>query len=232
MIALRKSDERGAANFGWLKSRHSFSFGSYYDPAHKGCRALRVINDDHVAGGAGFGEHGHRDMEIVSYVLNGALEHRDSMGDGSVLRSGDVQRMTAGAGVRHSEFNGDASAPVEFLQIWIEPEREGLKPDYEEKRFPLEDRAGALTLLASPDGRDGSLKLNQDVDMYGAYLKSGDEVETTLRPGRGVWVQIARGSATVNGVALAEGDGAIVEDEASIKIATDGQAEALIFDLA
>ncbi|MEM6491042.1 MAG: pirin family protein [Pseudomonadota bacterium] len=232
MITVRKSDERGRADFGWLKSRHSFSFGSYYDPKHRGFRSLRVINDDHVAGGAGFGEHGHRDMEIVSYVLDGALEHRDSLGNGSVLRPGDVQRMTAGAGVRHSEFNGDAQSPVEFLQIWIEPEKDGLAPGYEEKRFDRADRAGELKLLASRDGRDGSLTIHQDVDLYGAYLDAGDAVETPLRPGRGAWVQVARGSAVVNGVALAKGDGAAIEDEDAIRIEAADGVEALVFDLA
>ena len=233
MVTVRKSDDRGKANFGWLKSRHSFSFGGYHDPAHMGYRALRVINDDEVAPGAGFGEHGHRDMEIVSYVLAGGLEHKDSMGNGSVLRPGDVQRMTAGAGVRHSEFNASDKAPVEFLQIWILPEKDGLKPGYEETRFAEEERKGALRLIASRDGRDGSLTIHQDVDIRATLLDDGENASTPLAPGRGAWVQIARGGAVVNGVALEAGDGAVIEEDDEITlVATADRTEALVFDLA
>ena len=233
MITLRKSDDRGKANFGWLKSRHSFSFGGYHDPRHMGFRALRVINEDEVAPGAGFGAHGHRDMEIVSYVLAGGLEHQDSMGNGSVLKPGDVQRMTAGKGVRHSEFNASKAAPVEFMQIWILPEADGLAPGYEEKHFEEEERRGALRLVASRDGREGSLTIHQDVDIRATLLNAGETAELSLRPGRGVWVQVARGGLTLNGQTLEAGDGAAVEEEAALTLtATTDRTEVVLFDLA
>lgn len=233
MITLRKSDDRGKANFGWLKSRHSFSFGGYHDPNYMGFRALRVINEDEVAPGAGFGEHGHRDMEIVSYVLAGGLAHKDSLGNGSVLKPGDVQRMTAGTGVRHSEFNASDAAPVEFMQIWILPEADGLKPGYEEKHFDARERQGALRLIASRDGRDGSLTIHQDVDIHATLLSAGETAELRLRPGRGVWVQVARGALAANGETLNAGDGAAIEDDAAVTLtATADHTEVVLFDLA
>ena len=232
MLKIRRSDERGHANHGWLNTRHTFSFADYYDPNHMGFRTLRVLNDDRVEAGQGFGTHGHRDMEIVSYVLEGALEHRDSMGTGSVLRPGHVQRMTAGTGVTHSEFNHSATEPVHFLQIWVRPNASGLTPGYEEAVFTQEDKAGRLRLVVSPDGRDGSLSWNQDAWMYASVLAAGDSVTHALEPGRGAWLQVARGEATVNGEPLREGDGAALEDEAQVSLATASEAELLLFELA
>ena len=233
MHMLRPSDERGHADFGWLNSRHSFSFGHYFDPQHIGFGALRVINEDRVAPGAGFDTHGHRDMEIISYVLDGALEHEDSIGTGSVIRPGDVQRMSAGTGIRHSEYNHSKTDPVHFLQIWIVPERDGLQPGYEQKSFPPEDRRGRrLRLLGSRDGRDGSITIHQDVDLYGALLESGDAVVFDLRDGRKAWIQVARGSVTVDGQPLAAGDGLGVLDVDGIEITAKEDAEVLLFDLA
>ena len=231
MTQLRPSGERGHANFGWLDSRHSFSFGHYVDPDFMGFRALRVINEDRVEPGAGFDTHGHRDMEIVSYVLDGALEHKDSIGTGSVIRPGDVQRMTAGSGIRHSEFNHSKTEPVHFLQIWIVPERDGLEPGYEQKAFPPAERQGRLRLLGSRDGREGSLTIHQDVDLYGALLKPGERVVLELRAGRGAWVQVARGSVTANGQPLAAGDGLAVSEAGPIAIEAGDDAEFLLFDL-
>ena len=232
MIIVRPAEERGVANFGWLDSRHTFSFGHYYDPRHMGIGALRVINDDRVAPGGGFDTHAHQDMEIISYVLEGAMEHQDSIGTGSVIRPGDVQRMTAGTGIAHSEFNHSRTEPVHFLQIWIVPERKGLEPGYEQKTFPLEERRGKARLVASRDGRNGSLTVHQDVDLYTSVLEAGDEVAIDLRPERSAWVQVARGAVTVNGTGLKEGDGAAVFDTATLTLTSDTGGEVLVFDLA
>ena len=232
MINVRHADERGAANFGWLDSKHSFSFGHYYDPDHMGFGPLRVINEDKVLGGQGFDTHGHQDMEIISYVLDGALEHKDSIGTGSVIRPGDVQRMTAGSGIRHSEFNHSESQPVHFLQIWIMPEREGLEPGYEQKNFNDEDRSGALRLLASRNGADGSLVVHQDVELYGALLSGGDELIHMVRQGRKVWVQVARGAVRLNQEQLGPGDGAAIADEDRFTLLATSDTEVLLFDMA
>lgn len=231
MTVVRPSHERGHANHGWLDSYHTFSFANYYDPAHMGVSNLRVINDDTVAPGQGFGTHGHRDMEIVSYVLDGALEHRDSMGNGSVIRPGDVQRMSAGTGVRHSEYNASPTEPVHFLQIWLVPNREGVTPDYAQKHFPLEERRGRLALLVSPDGHDGSLAAHQDALLYGTLLGAGDTVEHALDAGRRAYVHVARGRMTVNGTPLSTGDGATVEDVDRVRLEGVTEAEVLLFDL-
>jgi redox-sensitive bicupin YhaK (pirin superfamily) len=232
MIIVRPAEERGVANFGWLDSRHTFSFGHYYDPRHMGIGALRVINDDRVAPGGGFDTHAHQDMEIISYVLEGAMEHQDSIGTGSVIRPGDVQRMTAGTGIAHSEFNHSRAEPVHFLQIWIVPERKGLEPGYEQKTFPLEERRGKARLVASRDGRDGSLTVHQDIDLYTSVLEAGDAVAIDLRPERSAWVQVARGAVTLNGTGLKEGDGAAVFDTATLTLTSDTGGEVLVFDLA
>ena len=230
MITVRPAAERGRTNIGWLDSRHTFAFGDYFDPRYVGFGPLRVINDDRVAAGKGFGTHGHRDMEIISYVLDGALEHKDSLGTGSVLRRGDVQRMTAGTGVRHSEFNPSPTEPVHFLQVWIEPERPGLPPSYEERSIPDAEKRGRLRLVASRDGRDGSMPIGQDAALYAALLDGDERVTHEIARGRAVWVQVARGEATLNGKRLAEGDGAAVRDEPSIELTGTG-AELLLFDL-
>jgi redox-sensitive bicupin YhaK (pirin superfamily) len=232
VITIRKAQERGHARHGWLESFHTFSFAGYHDPRQMGFRDLRVINEDRVEPGRGFGTHSHRDMEIVSWVLEGALAHRDSLGNGSVIRPGDVQRMSAGTGVSHSELNPSASERVHFLQIWILPEREGLAPSYEQKHVPPEERAGRLRLLASRDGRDGSVRIHQDVDLYAALLAAGESVTHALRPGRHAWLQVARGRCTLNGVALEAGDGAALSDERSLHVTGVGDAELLLFDLA
>jgi redox-sensitive bicupin YhaK (pirin superfamily) len=232
MIVRRPAEERGRADFGWLDSRHSFSFGEYFDPEHMGFRALRVINEDRVRPGAGFGTHGHRDMEIISYVLDGALAHNDSMGTGSVIVPGDVQRMSAGTGVLHSEMNPSKSDPVHFLQIWLLPERRGITPSYEQKRFEEVEKEGRLRLVASRDGRDGALSLNQDVDLYAGTFKVGEGTRLELRPGRHAWVQVARGGVTLNGETLKQGDGAAVSDEAALELTATADAEVLVFDLA
>lgn len=232
MISIRHAEDRGVANFGWLDSRHSFSFGHYYDPDHMGFGPLRVINEDKVLGGQGFDTHGHENMEIISYVLSGALEHKDSIGTGSVIRPGDVQRMSAGTGIRHSEFNHSETDPVHFLQIWILPERQGLEPDYEEKSFSEEERSGALRLLAARDGRGGALTINQDVDLYGALMGDGETLTHALRDGRKAWVQVARGSVTLNGEQLYPGDGAAVSGEARLELTATSDAEILLFDMA
>ncbi|MGF1563488.1 MAG: pirin family protein [Geminicoccaceae bacterium] len=230
MLVKRPAEARGKAQFGWLDSRHSFSFGQYYDPAHMGFGPLRVINEDKVVPGAGFGEHGHRDMEIISYVLEGGLEHRDSMGNGSVIRPGQVQKMSAGTGVRHSEFNASRDAPVHFLQIWIEPSRLGLPPSYEEARISLND--GVLTLIASEDGRDGAVGINRDVDLYAARLDQGAEIAHALAADRLAWVQVVRGELSVNGTALRAGDGAALRAEAAVRLRDARAAEVLLFDMA
>lgn len=231
MIAIRHAEQRGAANFGWLDSRHSFSFGHFYDPDHMGFGPLRVINEDKVQPGMGFDTHGHQDMEIISYVLEGALEHKDSIGTGSVIRPGDVQRMTAGTGIRHSEFNHSQSDPVHFLQIWVLPERDGLEPGYEQKTFPAEERTGALRLLASRDGEDGALTIHQDVRLFGALLNAGGELTHVLQPERRAWVQLVRGSAEIDGERLYPGDGAAVTDETAITMKATSAAELLLFDM-
>jgi quercetin 2,3-dioxygenase len=232
MIVKRPAEERGRADFGWLDSRHTFSFGEYYDPRHMGFRALRVINEDRVKPGYGFPTHPHRDMEIISYVLEGALAHRDSMGTGSVIRPGDVQRMSAGTGVLHSEMNPSPTEPVHFLQIWLMPAERGITPSYEEKRFDAAEKQGRLRLVASRDARDGALAIHQDVDLYAGILEHGESARLEMRPGRHAWLQVARGAVTVNGEALNQGDGAAVSDEAALELAATDNAEVLVFDLA
>lgn len=231
MMQVRKAAERGRADFGWLDSRHTFSFGQYHDPNFMGFGPLRVINDDRVAPGGGFGMHGHRDMEIVSYVLDGALAHKDSLGTGSTIRPGDVQRMSAGTGIRHSEFNASDKEPVRFLQIWLLPDSNGTPPSYEEKNFA--DRVGVLRLVASRDGRAGSVTINSDVDLYASVLAKGGEAKHAFAKGRLGWVQVARGSVDVNGVALEEGDGLAIADEDAIELVSrNGETEVLVFDMA
>jgi redox-sensitive bicupin YhaK (pirin superfamily) len=229
---LRKSEDRGSANFGWLDSKHSFSFGSYYDPRHMGFGPLRVINEDQVAPGGGFPTHPHGDMEIISYVLQGALQHRDSLGTGSVIRPGDVQRMTAGTGIRHSEFNASKTEPVHFLQIWIIPERKALEPSYEQKTFGLSEKAGQLRLVGSRHGREGSVVIHQDVDLYASVLESGQRVSHTLAARRIAWVQVARGSILLNGESLQAGDGLAIETAGELQLEGRENAEVLLFDMA
>jgi len=231
MIRFRKSTERGHARHGWLESYHTFSFAGYHDPRHMGFRDLRVINEDRVQPQRGFGTHSHRDMEIVSYVLEGALEHKDSLGIGSVIRPGDVQRMSAGTGVSHSEFNPSATELVHFLQIWILPAREGLEPSYEQKHFASAERRGALRLVLSKNGRLGSLRIHQDVDLFATQLGAGDAVEHALRPSRHAWVQLARGRCELNGIPLEVGDGAAVSEETTLRLTGAKDAEVLLFDL-
>jgi len=231
MQELRKSNERGRAEHGWLSSRHTFSFAEYRDPRHMGFGPLRVINEDKVAPAQGFGTHGHADMEILSYVLDGALEHKDSMGNGSVLRYGDVQRMSAGTGVRHSEFNHSKESPVHFLQIWIFPDRNGLQPSYEEKHFDQASKRGVLRLIGSPDGRDGSVVIHQDALLFASILDGADRVEHALQAGRGAYVHVARGSLDVGGQRLQAGDALKVTGESSIAFANADDAEVLLFDL-
>jgi len=229
MITIRPAEERGRANFGWLDSRHTFSFGHYHDPKHMGFSDLRVINEDRVAPGGGFPTHGHADMEIISYVLDGALEHRDSIGSGAVIRPGEVQRMTAGTGIRHSEFNHSKKEGVHFLQIWVLPERRGIEPGYEQKAFDLD---GKWQLVASRDGRDGSVTVHQDVELWAGRLPSGNEIKHRLKPDRDAWVQVARGEVSLNGEKLRAGDGAAVSSEDELTIAASSAAEVLLFDLA
>ncbi|MGJ9416591.1 pirin family protein [Massilia sp. CMS3.1] len=231
MLKVRKSEERGVANFGWLDSKHTFSFGHYQDPAHMGVGPLRVINEDRVSAGRGFDSHGHRDMEIISYVLDGALEHKDSMGNGSVLRYGDVQRMSAGAGVVHSEFNHSRTDPVHFLQIWIQPNEIGAPGGYEEKHFDVASKTGRLRLVASPDGREGSVSMRQDASIYAAVLGGSDAVSFPLQQGRIGYVHVARGALNVNGVAVKAGDAVRVDDEAAVRLDGAVDAEVLLFDL-
>jgi redox-sensitive bicupin YhaK (pirin superfamily) len=230
MINVRRAAERGRTQIGWLDSRHSFSFGEYFDPKHMGFRALRVINEDRVTPGAGFPTHGHRDMEIITYVLDGAIAHKDSLGTGSVIRPGDVQRMSAGTGIRHSEFNSSASDPLHFLQIWIVPDKDRLAPGYEQKSF--DRKPGELRLVGSRDGRDGSITVHQDADIYAAILRPGDTVEHRPADGRHNWVQVARGAVTLNGQALRQGDGAAVSGETLLALAANENAEIVLFDLA
>ena len=233
MITIRPAQERGNANFGWLDSKHTFSFGSYYDPSQMGFSSLRVINEDKVQPGKGFGTHSHRDMEIISYVLQGELEHKDSIGNGSVIRPGDVQRMSAGTGIAHSEFNASTTDPVHFLQIWIMPEKAGIEPSYEQKNFPLEEKQGKLKLVASADGRDDSVTIHQDANLYVAVLNQGDRITYNTNNNRSLWIQIARGSAEINGQALQTGDGAAITEEKELELfATTDNTEILLFDLA
>jgi redox-sensitive bicupin YhaK (pirin superfamily) len=232
MITIRTSAERGHAHHGWLDSRHTFSFADYYDPAHMGFHALRVINEDRVAPGSGFGRHAHRDMEILSYVLDGALEHKDSMGTGAVIRPGDVQRMSAGTGVTHSEYNASRKDPVHFLQIWLAPSRRGIAPGYEQKTFLAEDKAGRLRLVASPDGDEGSLTIHTDARVFAGVFGAGQAAEHILAPGRHAWVHVVRGSARVNGAALAAGDAAALSEERTVRIEGIDAGEVLVFDLA
>ncbi len=238
MIALRKSSDRGLADHGWLKSRHSFSFADYHDPRHMGFGNLRVINEDKIAPGTGFGTHGHRDMEIVSYVLSGELAHKDSMGTGEtgaasgIIRPGDVQRMSAGRGVRHSEFNHAPDETTHFLQIWIEPAKLGIEPGYEQKHFDDASKRGALKLIASPDGRDGSVTINADASISAALVDGDEAIASEIAPGRKVYVQAVRGSVDVNGQRLESGDAVALTDERSLSIARGDRAEVLVFDLA
>jgi len=231
MIEIRRSVERGLADHGWLRSFHSFSFADYHDPAHMGFGPLRVINEDRVEPGRGFGAHGHRDMEIVSYVLEGSLAHRDSMGNGSVLKPGDVQRMSAGTGVTHSEYNGSQTEPVHFLQIWIEPEARGIAPGYEETHIGPEEKRGRLRLIASPDGREGSVTLHQDASLYASLLDGDEAVQFRQRPGRRTYVHVVRGSARVNGRALEAGDALKIDGEDEVRVDGARSAELLLFDL-
>jgi len=233
VITLRKSNERGVGRHGWLTSQHTFSFANYYDEQHMGFRDLRVINEDMVAPGRGFGSHRHADMEIISIVMEGALAHRDSTGGEGVLRRGEVQRMSAGSGVVHSEFNGSEKEPVHFFQIWLMPAQYGITPGYEQKLIPEEERRGRLRLLVGPGGKDGALDIHQDALLYSAILAKDEHVEHALASGRGAWIQVARGTVDVNGVTLAKGDGAAIEDEASLRITSTGddESEILLFDL-
>jgi redox-sensitive bicupin YhaK (pirin superfamily) len=232
MIALRRSEERGLADHGWLKSFHTFSFADYHDPAHMGFGALRVINEDRVQPGMGFGTHGHRDMEIISYVLEGALEHKDSLGNGSIIRPGSVQRMSAGTGVRHSEYNPSASDGVHFLQIWIEPGVRGIPPGYEEKQFDVAAKRGKLALIASPDGRAGSVTIHQDALVYAALLDGAEAAVHAVAAGRKAYVHVARGEVVVNGQPLRAGDALKAIGEREIRLAGGSGAEVLLFDLA
>jgi len=232
MINIRKSADRGHANHGWLDTHFTFSFADYYDPKHVHFRTLRVMNDDRVAGGGGFPMHPHRDMEIVTYVLEGALEHRDSMGNGSVIKPGDVQYMSAGSGVRHSEFNASETETVHLYQIWMFPEKEGLKPAYDQKNFSDAEKRGKLRLVASPDGRNSSVKIRQDNELYATLLNDGETVRHDLKPERHAYVQVARGSVTLNGAKLEEGDGAAISNENAVELTGLSNAEVLLFDLA
>lgn len=232
MIGRRPANERGHANHGWLDTYHTFSFANYYDPAHMGFRTLRVINEDRVQPGRGFGAHPHRDMEILTYVLEGALEHRDSMGHHGVIRAGEVQRMSAGTGVIHSEHNASPRELVHFLQIWIEPAEDGLPPSYEQRAFPAEAKRGTLRLIAGPDGRDGAVTIHQDARVYAALLEPGEQVAHPLAPGRHAWLHVVTGAVDLNGTALGTGDGAAVSDERDLAVAARQPAEVLLFDLA
>jgi redox-sensitive bicupin YhaK (pirin superfamily) len=232
MISLRRAGERGHANHGWLDTHHTFSFGEYLDEGHMGFRDLRVLNEDRVAPGRGFPTHSHRDMEILSWVLEGELEHQDSMGNGSIIRPGELQRMSAGTGVRHSERNPSPANPLHFLQIWILPDRDGLPPEYEQTAFPESERSGRLREVASPDGRDGSLTIHQDVRLYVASWTGGETVAHDLAQGRYGWVQAARGSVTVNGTKLEAGDGAAISGDKRLELIGEAGSEALLFDLA
>ncbi|MBX3157042.1 MAG: pirin family protein [Deltaproteobacteria bacterium] len=235
MLTIRKASDRGHADHGWLDSHHTFSFANYHDPEHMGFRALRVINDDRVAGGQGFGPHPHRDMEIISYVLEGGLAHRDSMGTGATIRPGDVQRMSAGTGVVHSEFNASRSDEVHFLQIWLLPNKRGIAPGYDQKTFGDGDKRGKLRLVASPDAREGSIRIQADADVYAGVFGAGERAELPLVPGHGAWIHVARGAVRVNGHDLRAGDGIAIEDEAAVRVEGvegDDTGEVIAFDLA
>ena len=231
MIAIRKAEDRGHADHGWLNTFHTFSFADYYDPAHMGFHDLRVINQDRVRPGRGFPTHGHRDMEIVSYVLDGALQHQDSMGNGSVIRPGEVQRMSAGTGVMHSEYNPSKTDLVHFLQIWILPEKRGLEPEYEQKMFKPQEKHGKLRLIVSRDGREDSVKIHQDLDLYAGVFDAGQHASHRLRPGGHAWLQVARGRLLLNNQSLQEGDGAAIEGETLVELTGQEKAEVLLFDL-
>lgn len=233
MITVRPSQARGYANFGWLDSKHTFSFGNYYDPKHMGFASLRVINEDKIQPGKGFGTHSHRDMEIITYVLEGELEHKDSIGNGSVIRPGDVQRMSAGTGIAHSEFNASATDLVHLLQIWIMPDRAGIQPSYEQKHFSLNETQGKLRLVASPDGKDNSVTIHQNAKLYAATLNKGDRVNYTPDRNSSLWLQVARGSVEINGQSLQAGDGAAITEQTEMEIAASvDKTEILLFDLA
>jgi redox-sensitive bicupin YhaK (pirin superfamily) len=233
MITIRPAQERGAANFGWLDTRHTFSFGNYYDPNYLGFASLRVINEDKVQPGKGFPTHGHRDMEIITYVLDGALEHKDSLGNGSVIRPGDVQRMSAGTGILHSEFNPSQTEPVHLLQIWILPEQTGIEPSYEQQYFSEAEKQGKLRLISSQDGREGSVTIHQDVNLYATLLQMGEEVSYSLAEGRNAWIQVARGSVELKGNHLNGGDGVALSQPTAIALkGLSAVAEVLLFDLA
>ena len=232
MINIRRSNERGGGDYGWLNTRHTFSFDQYHDPRYMGFRSLHVINEDRVAPGEGFPPHPHRDMEIITYILEGALEHKDSLGTGSVIRPGDGQRMSAGRGIRHSEMNPSASESAHLLQIWIMPDRSGHEPSYEQKAFPDEEKRGQLRLIAGPDGKDGSVSIHQDARLYVTLLSPGEEVVHKLARGRHAWLQVAKGAIELNGKPLRQGDGAAVSDESELTIKGIENAEVLLFDLA
>ena len=232
MITIRKAEERGHFDFGWLNTYHSFSFSDYYDPEHTRFRSLRVINEDFVQAGHGFPTHAHRDMEIITYILQGALEHRDSMGTGSIIRRGDAQRMSAGTGVTHSEANASKDEPVHLLQIWIIPTEQGIQPEYEEKRFSDDEKRNKLRLIVSPEGSEGSVRIHQDAKVYASLLDQGSEVTHTLAAGRNAWLQVAAGSVSVNDVALKQGDGGAIREESKVRIVANEPAEVLLFDLA
>ena len=232
MITIRPSAQRGGGDHGWLKTHHTFSFADYWDPKWMGFRSLRVINEDWVAPNTGFPRHPHRDMEIITYVLEGKLEHKDSLGTGSVILPGDSQRMTAGSGIHHSEFNPSKTEPVHLLQIWIQPEKVALPPSYEQKSFPDAEKQGKLRLIASRDASDGAVKINQDAKLYVSLLKPGEEVKHDLANGRHAWIQVARGAAELNGKKLSQGDGAAVSNEKNLTIKASEAAEVLLFDLA
>ena len=231
MIILRKSEDRGHFDFGWLNTYHTFSFGDYHDPQHMEFRSLRVINEDRVKPGQGFPTHFHKDMEIITYLLSGALEHRDSLGNGSVIRPGEVQRMSAGTGVTHSEYNPSMTKSAHLLQIWIFPDQKGTKPGYEQKEFSQKKKEGQLRLIASRDGREGSVTIHQKSEIYAALLNSGQQVEHTIHPGHSAWIQVARGKILLGDQPLRAGDGAAISDEKSLTIATEEKTELLLFDL-
>lgn len=232
MITVRKSEERGGGNYGWLNTKHTFSFSDYWDPRWMGFRSLRVMNEDHVAPASGFPTHPHSDMEIITYVLEGKLEHKDSLGTGSVILPGDGQRMTAGRGIRHSEYNPSNNEQVHLYQIWILPEKKGLEPSYEQKSFPTQEKQGKLRLIASPDAKDGSVKINQDARLYVSLLAPGEEVAHSFGKNRHGWLQIARGSVELNGETLQQGDGAAISDEQKLTVKATKDSEVLLFDLA
>lgn len=232
MINIRRSDERGGGDYGWLNTRYTFSFNTYDDPRFRGFRSLRVVNEDYVAAGQGFPMHPHRDMEIITYILEGALEHKDSLGTGSIIRPGDGQRMSAGSGIRHSEANPSKTDAAHLLQIWILPDRQGIKPSYEQKAFPSDEKRAKLRLIASPDGKDGSVTIHQDARLYVTLLSPGESVTHDLGPNRHAWLQVAKGSVALNGKQLKQGDGAAVSNEKELTLEGTEHAEVLLFDLA